>query len=735
MAEPSFLHEAWQRLRVVLDLAPDAIVTFDEEGILLDANHAFDDLFGYPSGSMIGKPVTQVLDREKIRRVEGGGGKCSSGRHAPLLEWCPPFQEGVFEGEGIGRDGGRFAVWWTVGRYRLGEVGRLTAIFRDLTLHRQTLDALDEAYCELERRVLERTRALEEANRVLLREVAIRREAEEQQKLFAKVFEGAREGMLITDAQARIVAINPSHAERTGYPPEEVLGANPSMFRSGRHGADFYRRMWQSLRETGQWKGEIWDRNKGGEVFPRWLSIHSVSDEAGQASHYVGIFSDITHIEGTEERMQQLAYFDPLTQLPNRLLFRDRVIHEIAMSRRTHSQAALFFIDLDRFKYVNDTMGHDAGDQLLMEVAGRLQRRLRQSDTIARMGGDEFTVLLPNPGKSVDIGHLAQKVILDLQQPFVVGGKEFFIGASIGITLFPDDGDDYETLSKNADMAMYHAKEAGRGVYRFFSPRMNERTTLRLSLEMDLRKAMEQDELILFYQPKIQVSTGRISGMEALIRWRHPQKGMVSPGDFIPLAEETGLIVPMGLWVLRTACRQVRIWRDMGWKHLRVAVNLSPRQVQGEEIVREVAGILEETALSSDGLELEITESIAMSDVSRSIGIIREFRHMGLHISIDDFGTGYSSLSYLKSLPLHALKIDQSFVRDLVENSDDASIVTSIISMARAMNLEVVAEGVETAAQLAFLARQNCAQAQGYFFSRPVPADEFLELLKKQGYE
>ncbi len=599
-----------------------------------------------------------------------------------------------------------------------------------------TLPVFFLLYLPMRRRILAHKRseeALLVTNTRLSQEIAIRLETEENYKLYIKVFENAGEGIVITDPKARIIAINPAYSDMTGYPPEEVIGANPKILRSGRHGEDFYTAMWQSLLKNGAWKGEIWDRKKSGEVFSKWLSIKAVWSDSGQISHYVGIFSDVTHVKETEERMQYMAWYDPLTRLPNRMLFRDRVTQEMALGRRAGTHAAVFFIDLDRFKYINDTLGHDSGDAMLLQVAERLQKCFRQTDTIARMGGDEFTVLLPNPGESQNIVHLAEKVIRELKQSFTVSGHEFFIGASIGIALFPEDGRDYETLIKNADIAMYNAKEVGRGTYKFFSPQMNEKTNRRLSLEKDLRKALEQNEFVLYYQPKIGIASGLIVGMEALIRWCHPEKGMISPGDFIPLAEETGLIIPMGLWVLKTACQQVHSWRTMGWKSLRVAVNLSALQVQSEDIIQQVKDVLATTDLTSDGLELEITESIAMHDVTRTVGIIREFREMGIHISIDDFGTGYSSLSYLKSLPLHALKIDQSFVRDLVENSEDASIVTSIISMAAAMNLEVVAEGVETEEQLAFLAKQNCSQAQGYFFSRPVSADDFLELLRKQG--
>ncbi|MBF0421739.1 MAG: EAL domain-containing protein [Magnetococcales bacterium] len=602
-----------------------------------------------------------------------------------------------------------------------------------VTIHIQAHQSLDDAYTELESGVWERNRILQHNDRRLSEETRVRRQAEDQYKLYAKIFDSAGEGIVITDADANIVAVNSAYTKMTGYRPDEVLGANPKILQSRRHPKEFYTSMWQTLREKGVWQGEIWDRKKSGEIFPKWLIINAVHDDAGTVGHYVGIFSDITHVEATQEQMHHMAWYDPLTHLPNRVLFRDRVTQEIALSGRAKTHAALFFIDLDRFKFVNDTLGHNAGDDLLFQVAQRLQQCFRLTDTIARMGGDEFTVLLPNPGESQDIGHLAERVIQDLKQSFLVAGHEFFIGASIGIALFPHDGTDFETLYKNADIAMYNAKDAGRGIYKFFSPEMNEKTTSRLSLERDLRKALDHDELVLFYQPKIQVSSGHIVGMEALVRWRHPEKGMISPGDFIPLAEETGLIIPMGLWVLKTACQQVQLWRHMGWKHLRVAVNLSALQVKREDIVRQVADVLVETGLPSDGLELEITESIAMHDVEQTIGIIRTFREMGIHISIDDFGTGYSSLSYLKSLPLHALKIDQSFVRDLVENSEDASIVISIISLAAAMNLEVVAEGVETEEQLNFLAKQNCSQAQGYFFSRPVSADEFLQLLLKQG--
>nr|CRH04952.1 putative diguanylate cyclase (GGDEF) /phosphodiesterase (EAL), with bacterial extracellular solute-binding domain and PAS sensor domains [Candidatus Magnetococcus massalia] len=551
------------------------------------------------------------------------------------------------------------------------------------------------------------------------------RSTEEKLILSKLVIENASEAILITDHQGQIIDVNPAYEQVTGYSADEVIGKNPNITQSGRHDASFYKTMWQTIRQTGKWEGEIWDRRKNGEVFPKWLTINTINNRRGKISHYMGIFTDISRQKSTEQTLEKLAFYDPLTSLPNRALFRDRLNHEMSLTSRTGGALSIFFIDLDRFKYVNDTFGHDVGDELLIEVSNRTVHCLRKSDTVCRLGGDEFTVILPDPGTAESVAQVARTIIESLQKPFQLKGHEVFIGASIGIAMFPTDGDNFEVLTKNADLAMYQAKEAGRGTSRFYTPEMNKKSELRLMLEADLRKALELKQFTLFYQPKIEVGSNSVAGMEALIRWIHPKKGMVSPVDFIPLAEETGLIIPLGAWILETACAQAKAWLDATGRELRVAVNLSAKQFQDPDLLENIQATLARTGLPVRLLELEITESVVMDDVESAIETIDAFKALGLYISIDDFGTGYSSLSYLKRFPLHSLKIDQSFVRDLTVDSDDAAIVESIISMAKAMGLAVIAEGVETDEQLGFLEQKKCGHIQGFFFSKPLPAEEF----------
>ncbi|MEG3639317.1 EAL domain-containing protein [Magnetococcus sp. PR-3] len=556
------------------------------------------------------------------------------------------------------------------------------------------------------------------------------RSTEEKLILSKLVIENASEAILITDHKGQIVDVNPAYEQVTGYSASEVIGKNPNVTQSGRHDKSFYNAMWAKIRQTGRWEGEIWDRRKNGEVFPKWLTINTIKNRRDEISHYMGIFTDISRQKSTEENLEKLAFYDPLTSLPNRALFRDRLNHEMSLTSRIGGSLSIFFINLDRFKYVNDTFGHDVGDELLIEVSSRTVDCLRKSDTVCRLGGDEFTVILPDPGSAESVSQVARHIIEALQKPFQLKGHEVFIGASVGIAMFPADGNDFETLTKNADLAMYQAKDAGRGTLRFYTPEMNLKSELRLSLEADLRKALELGQFTLFYQPKIEVGSNKISGMEALIRWIHPTKGMVSPVDFIPLAEETGLIIPLGEWILETACSQTKAWLDTTGTELRVAVNLSAKQFQDPELLNKVQATLERTGLPVRLLELEITESVVMDDVESAIETIDALKALGIYISIDDFGTGYSSLSYLKRFPLHSLKIDQSFVRDLTVDSDDAAIVESIISMAKAMRLAVIAEGVETEEQLGFLEQKQCGHIQGYFFSKPLPTDEFEAYFK-----
>jgi diguanylate cyclase (GGDEF)-like protein/PAS domain S-box-containing protein len=597
------------------------------------------------------------------------------------------------------------------------EVGRLAMAFNTMSVNlRNSYQELSEYQGQLEQRVLERTAELHKAIASL--------------RLASAVVDNTSEGIVVTDASNTIIEVNQAYCNITGYEREELLGRNPSINKSDFHDAAFYQSMWTDLLEKGSWSGEIWDRRKDGSIFPKWLSINAIKDEADVVENYVGVFTDITKIKETERKLEELAYYDPLTGLPNRTLFHDRLRREMANSDRTGNKAALMFIDLDRFKYVNDTLGHKAGDALLIQVSKQLADGVRETDTVARLGGDEFTVILGGLSDTLNVGRIAQGYIERMQQPFQIEGQEVYVGASIGICIYPDDGEDEETLNKNADIAMYEAKSAGRGQFHFFHPGMDAANSQRMILEGNLRRALVENQLRVFYQPKVDLASNTIVGMEALVRWMHPEDGLISPADFVPIAEENGMIVMIDQFVMREACRQIRLWRQEGASY-RVAVNLSALQFKQKNLVEYIEDLLAEHELDPAALELEITESAIMDDPASAAQLITKLRKIGLYISVDDFGTGYSSLAYLKKFPINALKIDQSFVRDLTWDSDDAAIVRSIITLSASLNLGVVAEGVETLEQKAFLLEHGCRLVQGYLFSKPLPADEMTAFLEK----
>ncbi|MBF0178404.1 MAG: EAL domain-containing protein [Magnetococcales bacterium] len=560
-------------------------------------------------------------------------------------------------------------------------------------------------------------------------DISERKQAEEALILSGKIIDTANEAIVITDLDGVIQKVNNAYETITGFSRAEVLGKTPAISKSGRHDASFYQRMWQGLREEGRWEGEIWDRRKDGALYPKWLSINTVHNTAGVPTHYVGIFSDISEQKATERKLLNLAYYDPLTELPNRAMFRERLTHELATAHRHQQGVALFFIDLDRFKFVNDTLGHAAGDELLRIVAKRLTAKVRKNDTVARLGGDEFTVILTDVKHPEQISAIAQGMIDSLRTPLTLMEQEVNIGGSIGIALYPGDGHDFDSLTKHADMAMYLAKEKGRNNFQFFSDELQTRIFERVTLEEELTKAIARNELLLHFQPKFELAGNRVVGMESLVRWEKPGVGLVSPARFIPLAEETGLILPMGEWILENACRQSVAWNQGDTCPLQVAVNLSARQFQQPDLIAKVQETLWRTALPPECLELEITESMLMGNIEESITIMRNLRELGLSLAMDDFGTGYSSLNYLKRFPVNTLKIDQSFVRDLTRDSSDAAIVRAIIALARTLGLKVVAEGVENVEQLEFLREHGCHQVQGYYLSKPLPGDAFARFV------
>ncbi|HEY8605930.1 MAG TPA: EAL domain-containing protein [Noviherbaspirillum sp.] len=550
---------------------------------------------------------------------------------------------------------------------------------------------------------------------------------EHQSRLANRVFESASEGIIITDAEHRIEAVNPAFTRITGYSAEEATGQLSRML-TGR-GAEANKDMLVQLKRDGSWQGEVRDRRKNGDWYPAWMSISTVRDAEQRITNYVGVFTDNTRRKEDENRLRFLASHDSLTGTLNRSGMMARFAREIAHAQHEGKPLALLFVDLDRFKTVNDTLGHRAGDQLLVAATQRMRQQLSGNEIIARLGGDEFTILAQDTPGGGSAAKLADRIIRTLSQPFSIDGQEMFITASIGVACYPTDGDDAATLLKNADVAMYRAKERGRNTFQFFTAGMNTQAFEQMLLENSLRRALERSEFELHYQPQFANATGALAGVEALIRWRHPDLGTVFPGTFIALAEHNGLIVPIGAWVLHEACRQGKAWLDAGLCFGHVAVNLSARQFAADDLLDTIRAALDGSGLPPAMLELELTESAIMHNPGEAIELLDRIRAMGVMLSIDDFGTGYSSLASLKQYPLDSLKIDRSFVKGVPHDADDVAITEAIIAIAHKMGLKVVAEGVETAQQADFLRAAGCDVSQGFLLGRPVPAGEAAQLM------
>lgn len=545
----------------------------------------------------------------------------------------------------------------------------------------------------------------------------------------AIVFDNTLEGIFITDSKNTIMSTNQAFTDITGYSKKEAVGNTPRMMKSNHHTQQFYEEFWSSLMERGAWQGEIWNRRKDGEIFPARQTVTAVKDNTGNISHYVSVFSDITEKKMNEEHIQHLAHHDALTDLPNRLLFNERLGQAIKHASRNNKSVALLFLDLDRFKNINDSLGHPAGDDILQQISQRLLKQVRREDTVARLGGDEFTILLDSIECEQDAVIVAQKILDAFAAPFPVTGHQLSLTVSIGIGLYPRDGGNVDTLLRNADAAMYQAKEQGKNNYQFYTQELTNNAYERVSIENKLRLAIERGELQLNYQPQLCLNSNEVVGVEALLRWRHPKDGIISPSKFIPVTEETGLIVEIGEWALKTACHQAKRWIDSNVPFGCIAVNISGIQVQRSDLVATVDKALKESGLPAERLELEITESIIMHDTERAIKIMEALKDLGVTLSIDDFGTGYSSLSYLKRLPLHKLKIDQSFVRDIPGDNNDEAIVCAIIGLGKSLQLNVIAEGVELIEQQEFLHFHGCREVQGYLHSRPLDAETLTNWL------
>ncbi len=713
------------RLQSIMTTAAEGLIIIDKKGCINDVNPATEALFGYTREEMLGKNVSMLMPAPHDSRHDS-----YIERYLETVATGTANVIGKGRGKtGIRKDGKMVPVALSVSQFKVRDQLFVTGFIRDISEEKVAQQALAKVKEDLEERVAKRTEQLSLLNAALRLKVGELNVLAERLRLFEQVFTQSNEAIVITDDKECIIDVNAAYIDATGFSRDSLLGSTPRIGQSESQDKDFYKIMWDTIRTKGSWKGEIWDRRKTGEVFPKLLSISAVTDFVGKVTHYVGIFSDISKLKATEEKLKNMAYYDPLTGLPNRELCRVLLQREIDQVIRNKTLLAVMYLDLDRFKYVNDTYGHSIGDLLLKKVADRLKGCVRKEDTVARLGGDEFVVILRQLDKPGSAARMAQKIIKRITHPIRIQEKELFVGASVGISMCPQDGCDMETLMKNADMAMYRVKENGRSHYHFFEPEMDQMFARRVALDEALRHALARDEFLLYYQPKVSVDTGLICGAEALIRWEREGMGIVSPDAFIPIAEETGLIEPIGEWVLRTASHQCRIWKEQYPHPFRMSVNLSMRQFLHHDLIGIILGILDETKLNPALLDLEITESVVASDMNRTIQIQNDIRSLGISISIDDFGTGYSSLSYLKKFPIQNLKVDRSFVSDITTDQDDASIVQAIIALGHTLGLKVVAEGVETREQLDFLKGLDCNEYQGYYFHAPMPAEDFSRLL------
>ncbi|MGX5217864.1 EAL domain-containing protein [Pseudomonas segetis] len=668
--------------------SPDGmLITRAEDGVLLDANEGFARITGFSAD--------QVLNRSTLE----------------LGLWNDPEQRA----------------------YILQQLKNHGSV-RDYTATIRTSNGAIRI-CELSAQLM--TIGNQACLLTIARDVTERQVMQEKLLQAATVFENTAEGVMITDTRQYITAINRAFTQITGFSEHETLGKHASMLSSGRHDRSFYAGMWQQLNLNGHWQGEIWNKRKTGEVFPEWLTISAVRNSLDEITHYVGVFADITPLKQAQAKLDHQAHHDSLTGLPNRLLFETRLRAELEDCNAGGRQGAVLFMDLDRFKHINDSLGHPIGDQLLKSIAERLKSQLGEQDTIARLGGDEFIILLPGLSTHEQASQTADNLLACFNQAFIVKQHQFFISASIGLCLYPGDGQDVAALVKNADTAMYQSKAKGRNRLELYTPELSSIATERMNLEIGLRHALEHGQLHVVYQPKFSLDNNQLIGAEALVRWAHPKLGEIQPDRFIPVAEECGLILPLGSWMLEQSCRQMAEWQASHAPFGAIAVNLAGEQLRQPDLVEMIAAMLKRYGLAANLLQLEITESFIMNQTEDALETLHRLKDLGLQLAIDDFGTGYSSLSYLKRLPLDTLKIDQSFVRGLPQNPHDAAIARAIIALGHSLQLSVIAEGVETQAQAQFLADAGCEQIQGFFINRPLSAqlfaDKFLQPKRSVG--
>lgn len=558
-----------------------------------------------------------------------------------------------------------------------------------------------------------------------------RNQSLESLRQFEKVFEGSEQGIMVTDARHVILSVNPAFTKMLGFTLDDVKGKTPKVLSSGLHDASFYRNLWQSIAHFGHWRGEIWNRRKNGEVFPEWISISEVKNAAGEVSHYVGTFSDISDLKSAQKEIQYLSSHDALTGLPDIALFRDRLENAISIASAANSKIGLLALNLDNFKFLNDSLGYASGDKLLRLFAERLKACLRDTDSICRHGGDEFIILLNNMQDDDSISYIVDTLLNEISSPFAFAGSNISTSCSVGVAVYPTDGNDFEKLFGRARKAMSQAKEEGRNTARFFTEKLNNDSLHYLNIAYGLREALAQHQFELHYQPQISLNSAQVIGAEALIRWQHPQNGLQPPAQFISIAEQTGLIVEIGEWVIEEACRQAMEWQKNGLPALSMAVNVSAVQFRRGNLDKVIIKALEKTGLEPRLLELELTESILVEDIDHLLAQLDVLKRLGVKLAIDDFGTGYSSLAYLKKFNIDRLKIDQSFVRDINTDPNDAAIVRAIVQMAHTLNLDVIAEGVEDEAMLKHVRESGCDEVQGYFFSKPLSANDFAAFMQR----